>query len=47
MMIQLPPDFSLSLLFSDLFTVSTPLVTLAFLIGSGFLLTKMLSRVRF
>jgi hypothetical protein len=43
-MIQLPPGFDLSLLFSDLFTVAAPFVSIAFLIGCGFLLSKMFAR---
>lgn len=44
-MIQLPPGFSASLLFSDLFTIAAPLVAVGFLIGCGFLFTKMLARI--
>lgn len=44
-MIQLPPGFDISLLFSDLFTVATPFVAIAFLIGCGFLFSKMLARL--
>lgn len=43
-MIQLPEGFSVSLLFSDLFTIAAPLVSIAFLIGCGFLFFKMLAR---
>ncbi len=43
-MIQLPEGFSVFLLFSDLFTIAAPLVSIAFLIGCGFLFSKMLAR---
>lgn len=43
-MIQLPPGFSVSVLYSELFGVATPFVSLAFLIGCGFLFAKMLAR---
>jgi len=44
-MIQLPPGFDVSLLFSELFTLSTPFVGIAFLIGCGFLFSKILARI--
>lgn len=43
-MISLPPGFDASLLFSDFWTAAAPFVDIGFLIGCGFLLTKMLSR---
>jgi hypothetical protein len=44
-MIQLPPGFSLSALYGDLFALAAPLVSIAFLIGCGFLFSKMLARL--
>lgn len=43
-MIQLPPGFDVAVLFSELFVLSTPFVAIAFLIGCGFLFTRMLAR---
>jgi hypothetical protein len=44
-MIQLPPGFSLSALYGDLFGLAAPLVSIAFLIGTGLLLSRILTRL--
>ena len=44
-MIALPPGFDVVLLFSDFFTAAVPFAGLMFLIGSGYLVIKLLKRV--
>ena len=44
-MIALPPDFDVALFFTDFFTAALPFASLAFLIGTGFLVIKLLKRV--
>lgn len=41
-MIQLPEEFNLALLFSDLFRLAAPFVGLAFLISTAFLINKII-----
>ena len=43
-MIQLPSGFSASTLFSELFQLAAPFVGIAFLIGCGVLITRILKR---
>jgi hypothetical protein len=43
-MIQLPPGFDAAALFSEFWTAAGPFVSIAALIGCGFLLIKMLTR---
>jgi hypothetical protein len=42
-MIQLPPGFDVAALLSDFFFAAGPFVTIAFLIGCGFLIIRMLT----
>lgn len=44
-MIQLPPGFDVLQFFGDLFTVAAPFVSIAFLIGAGFLFYRILSNI--
>jgi hypothetical protein len=46
-MITLPPGFDVSLLFSDFYTVAAPFVSIAALIGCGFLLVNILTNIRY
>ena len=41
-MIQLPADFDVSALFTDLFTLAAPFVGIAFAVACGFLIANIL-----
>jgi len=44
-MMGLPPGFDYVQLFTDFYTVAEPFAAIAFLIGTGFLVIKLLKRV--
>jgi len=44
-MMSLPPGFDYAQLFADFYAVALPFVSIAFLIGTGFLVIKLLRRV--